>query len=51
MGLQPVGAFATGIALDAVGGEATLLAMGAGLVAAGIGFSLVAEVRRARLAG
>ena len=51
IGLMPVGSLAAGIALDAIGGGATLALMGLGLVAAGAGFALVPNVRRARLAG
>ena len=51
VGLMPVGSLLTGIALDAIGGGATLTLMGLGLVAAGVGFALVPNVRRARLAG
>ncbi len=51
VGLMPVGSLAAGIALDTIGGGATLTVMGLGLVVAGAGFALVPNVRRARLAG
>ena len=51
VGLMPVGSLVAGIALDAIGGGATLTIMGLGLVVAGAGFALVPNVRRARLAG
>jgi ENTS family enterobactin (siderophore) exporter len=51
IGLMPVGSLVAGLALDAIGGGATLMLMGLGLVAAGAGFALVPDVRRARLAG
>lgn len=51
IGLMPVGSLAAGIALDTIGGGATLVLMGLGLVIAGAGFALVPNVRRARLAG
>jgi len=51
VGLMPVGSLVAGIALDAIGGGATLAVMGLGLVVAGAGFALVPNVRRARLAG
>jgi Na+/melibiose symporter-like transporter len=50
VGLMPVGSLAAGIALDTIGGGATLTLMGLGLVVAGAGFALVPNVRRARLA-
>jgi len=50
VGLMPVGSLVAGIALDAIGGGATLTLMGAGLVVAGAGFALLPDVRRARLA-
>lgn len=51
VGLMPLGSLAAGIALDTIGGGATLTIMGLGLVVAGAGFALVPNVRRARLAG
>ncbi|MCJ7712537.1 MAG: MFS transporter, partial [Chloroflexi bacterium] len=51
VGLMPVGSLAAGIALDTIGGGATLTVMGLGLVVAGAGFALVPNVRLARLAG
>ena len=51
VGLMPIGALVTGVALDAAGGAATLGAMGGLLVAAGLLFTLLPTVRRARLAG
>jgi MFS family permease len=49
VGLMPLGALTTGLLLDAAGGAATLLLMGVVSVAAGLGFTLVADVRRARV--
>ena len=51
VGLMPLGSLAAGIALDTIGGGATLTIMGLGLVVAGAGFALVPNVRRARLEG
>jgi len=51
VGLMPVGALTAGLALDAVGGGVTLVTMGVLLIAAGLGFALLPNVRRARLAG
>jgi ENTS family enterobactin (siderophore) exporter len=51
VGLMPVGSLVAGIALDVVGGGATLAAMGVLLVAAGLGFALLPDVRRARIGG
>ncbi len=51
VGLMPLGSLAAGIALDTIGGGATLTLMGLGLVVAGAGFALVPNVRQARLAG
>ncbi len=51
IGLMPVGSLAAGIALDTIGGGATLRIMGLALVAAGAGFALVPDVRKARLTG
>lgn len=50
VGLMPAGSLAVGLALDAFGGGVTLAAMGLLLVGAAGVFSLVPEVRRARLA-
>jgi hypothetical protein len=49
VGLMPIGALVAGLALDVVGGGATLSAMGALLLVAGAGFALLPAVRRARL--
>jgi predicted MFS family arabinose efflux permease len=49
VGLMPVGALVAGILLDAIGGTATLVLMGAASIAAGLGFALVPGVRRARV--
>ncbi len=51
VGMMPLGSLAAGIALDAVGGGATIAVMGVLLVAAAGGFALLPDVRRARLAG
>jgi hypothetical protein len=51
VGLMPVGSLVAGVALDTIGGGATLTLMGLGLVATGAGFALLPDVRRARLAG
>ena len=48
VGLMPIGALVTGILLDAVGGTVTLTLMGALLVVAAAGFSLLPNVRNAR---
>jgi hypothetical protein len=48
--MMPIGSLAAGIALDAVGGGATLAAMGALLLVTAGGFALLPDVRRARLA-
>jgi Na+/melibiose symporter-like transporter len=50
VGLMPVGSLVAGIALDTIGGGATLTLMGLALVVAGAGFTLVPNVRQARLA-
>ncbi len=50
VGLMPVGSLVAGVALDAIGGGPTLALMGLGLVAAGAGFSLLPDVRGARIA-
>lgn len=49
VGLMPLGALATGVLLDLVGGGATLTIMGAAAVVAGLGFALLPNVRRARV--
>lgn len=49
VGLMPLGALAAGILLDAAGGAATLALMGAGSIAAGLGFALLPTMRRARV--
>ena len=49
IGLMPIGSLLTGIALDAVGGGTTLVAMGALMVGAAGGFALLPAVRGARL--
>jgi MFS family permease len=49
VGLMPIGALVSGALLDAIGGTATLVLMGAGSIAAGLGFSLIPNVRRARV--
>ncbi len=51
VGLMPIGSLVAGVALDVVGGGPTLLAMGALLITAGVGFALLPDVRRARLTG
>ena len=48
--LMPVGSLVAGILLDTIGGGPTLALMGLGLVAAGAGFSLLPDVRGARIA-
>ncbi len=49
VGLTPIGALVAGILLDAIGGAATLALMGAGSIAAGLGFALQPNVRHARV--
>jgi MFS family permease len=49
VGLMPVGALVAGILLDVVGGGTTLILMGAALVGAGLTFSLLPNVRHARV--
>lgn len=49
VGLMPVGALATGALLDIAGGTPTLVVMGLGLVATGLLFAFLADVRRARV--
>jgi predicted MFS family arabinose efflux permease len=51
VGLMPAGSLVAGLALDTIGGGATLLSMGVLLVAAAGLFALAGEVRRARLSG
>jgi MFS family permease len=51
IGLMPIGSLATGLALDAVGGNQTLMAMGALMIAAGTLFALLPAIRGARLTG
>jgi hypothetical protein len=48
MGLQPVGLFATGILLDTIGGNATILLTGAGLLVLTLLFGLSPTMRTAR---
>lgn len=49
IGLMPIGALVTGLLLDAVGGGATLVLMGATLVGVGLSFALVPVIRDARM--
>ncbi|MFH1475191.1 MAG: MFS transporter, partial [Chloroflexota bacterium] len=49
VGLMPIGALVSGALLDAIGGSATLLLMGVAAIAAGLGFALLPNVRRARV--
>jgi MFS family permease len=49
VGLMPIGALVAGIALDTIGGGATLAVMGVLLVAATAGFALLPDVRGARI--
>lgn len=51
IGLQPAGAAAAGILLDAVGGATTLRLMGVGLVVAALGAAFSASLRAARGTG
>ncbi len=51
VGLMPIGSLAAGVALDVFGGGTTLLVMGSLLIAAGLGFALLRDVRGARLTG
>jgi len=51
VGMMPVGSLVAGVALDAVGGAATLSVMGWLLLVTAGGFALLPDVRRARLAG
>ena len=50
VGLSPIGSLTAGLALDAVGGTTTMVAIGAILVLVGAGFASRPAVRRARLA-
>jgi MFS family permease len=50
VGLTPIGSLGAGLALDAVGGTWTLVAMGSLLVLVGLGFATRPAVRLARLA-
>ena len=49
VGLMPIGSLVAGIALDAVGGQATLAAMGGLILVVVVVFALMPDVRRARL--
>lgn len=49
VGLMPIGSLVAGIALDAIGGTATLVLMGSGAIVAGLGFALLPNVRHARV--
>lgn len=49
VGLMPLGALATGVLLDLVGGAVTLTIMGIAAVVAGLGYALLPNVRRARM--
>jgi predicted MFS family arabinose efflux permease len=51
IGLQPIGMIVAGILLDSVGGGATLLLMGSGLLIATLGFSASKPLRRALVIG
>ncbi len=51
VGLMPVGSLVAGIALDAVGGDTTLVIMGVAMLVVAAGFGLLPDVRRARLTG
>ena len=51
VGLMPVGSLAAGIALDAVGGDTTLVIMGVAMLLVALGFGLMRDVRDARLGG
>jgi MFS family permease len=50
VGLMPVGSLVAGVALDAIGGGATLTLMGILLIITGAGFALLPDVRGARIA-
>jgi hypothetical protein len=49
VGLMPIGALATGVLLDTIGGTATLTLMGGATAGAGALFALLPNVRRARV--
>jgi hypothetical protein len=49
VGLMPIGALVAGALLDVIGGGSTLIAMGVGLIAAGLAFALLPIVRGARI--
>ena len=51
VGLTPIGALATGVLLDSIGGAETLAIMGVALALAGVAFALVRPVRTARIPG
>jgi MFS transporter, ENTS family, enterobactin (siderophore) exporter len=51
IGLQPIGMITAGVLLDSIGGGATLLLMGAGLLVATIGFSASSRLRGALIIG
>jgi MFS family permease len=51
VGLMPIGSLVAGIALDAIGGQATLAAMGGLILVVVVVFGLMPDVRRARLTG
>jgi predicted MFS family arabinose efflux permease len=51
IGLQPIGMIAAGVLLDTVGGGATLLLMGSGLLIATLGFSASSRLRGALVIG
>ena len=49
VGLMPIGALVAGALLDAIGGTATMTLMGAATIVAALGFSLLPNVRHARV--
>lgn len=49
VGLMPLGALATGLLLDLVGGAVTLAIMGGAAIVAGLGFAILPDVRHARV--
>ncbi len=51
IGLQPIGMIAAGLLLDSIGGGASLLLMGSGLLIATLGFSFSKALRRAKVIG
>jgi ENTS family enterobactin (siderophore) exporter len=51
VGLMPIGSLVAGVALDAIGGQATLAAMGGLILVVVVAFGLMPDVRRARLTG